>query len=270
MMAVDSPETIDLAGQRAELERVLGSRGFARAPTLANLLSYLCEKFFVGEANQIKEYSIGVEVFRRGPSFDQDADSIVRVEANRLRKRLTDYYQGEGAHNPLQITIPVGQYVPKFEPTSAPGAALSAAAQIQPAPAAPDRLHRFLAFTKRRWPWLAATLLVLLVAFAVGWRSIHQPKSAQQNPEATPFASLPPEPSFGPPGGEEIRILAGASRSFVDHADKLWSADAFFTGGTAVKSGLPLARTVMTRLPSPPAPVDSGPKTVSAKWRRSS
>ncbi|MGA2570557.1 MAG: hypothetical protein ABSF23_08570, partial [Terracidiphilus sp.] len=65
MMAVESPGTIDLAGRRAELKRVLESRGFARAPTLASLLNYLCERLFAGEANQIKEYSIGVEVFRR-------------------------------------------------------------------------------------------------------------------------------------------------------------------------------------------------------------
>ena len=107
-MTVESLETIELAEQRAELKTVLESKGFARAPALANLLSYLCEKLFAGEANQIKEYSIAVEVFRRGDSFDQDSDSIVRVEANRLRRRLTEYYQGEGARKPLQISIPRG------------------------------------------------------------------------------------------------------------------------------------------------------------------
>jgi hypothetical protein len=70
---------------------------------------------FAGEASQIKEYSVGVEVFHRGASFDQDADSIVRVEANRLRKRLAEYYAGEGASHRLHITIPLGQYVPEFE-----------------------------------------------------------------------------------------------------------------------------------------------------------
>ncbi len=43
---------------------------------------------------------------------------------------------------------------------------------------------------------------------------------------------------MGPPTGEEIRILAGSSRSFVDHAGKLWNADAWFAGGTAVKSSV--------------------------------
>ncbi len=114
-MAIGSPESIDLEAQRAELEAVLRSEPFTRAPTLANLLSYLCEKLFAGEAYQIKEYSVGIEVFHRGSSFDQDSDSIVRVEANRLRKRLAAYYAGDGASHRIRITIPLGQYVPEFK-----------------------------------------------------------------------------------------------------------------------------------------------------------
>ena len=110
---LEAPESTDLEAQRAELEAVLHSEHFTRAPTLAHLLSYLCERLFAGEASQIKEYSVGVEVFHRGSSFDQDSDSIVRVEANRLRKRLAAYYAGEGASHRLHITIPLGQYVPR-------------------------------------------------------------------------------------------------------------------------------------------------------------
>src|SRR5271163_3927135 len=118
-MTVASPESVELEEQRAELNAVLDSKEFTRAPMLAHLLSCLCEKQFAGEADRIKEYSIGVEVFRRGASFDQDSDSIVRVEANRLRKRLAEYYAGGGKSHRLQITIPVGQYVPRFESASA-------------------------------------------------------------------------------------------------------------------------------------------------------
>ena len=115
-MAAASPQSVELDEQRAELKSVLESTHFLRAPKLAQLLSYLCERLFAGEAGKIKEYSIGVEVFGRGERFDQNSDSIVRVEANRLRKRLAEYYSGEGATHRLQITIPVGQYVPEFEP----------------------------------------------------------------------------------------------------------------------------------------------------------
>ena len=130
-MAIEGPEPTDLEAQRAELEAVLHSEHFTRAPTLAHLLSYLCEKLFAGEAHQIKEYSVGVEVFHRGSSFDQDSDSIVRVEANRLRKRLAAYYAGEGASHRLQITIPLGQYVPEFK-SAAPRQAESSRRQLIP------------------------------------------------------------------------------------------------------------------------------------------
>ena len=117
MAAVGHAGPMDVEAWREELRSVLESRSFRQAPTLSHLLRYLCEKLFAGESSQIKEYSIGVEMFRRGDSFDQETDSIVRVEVNRLRKRLADYYAGEGASHKLQIVIPVGQYVPSFVST---------------------------------------------------------------------------------------------------------------------------------------------------------
>ena len=136
-MTIESPEPIDLEAQRAELETVLRSEQFARAPMLARLLTYLCEKLFAGEAGQIKEYTVGVDVFRREPSFDQNSDSIVRVEANRLRKRLDAYYAEAGASNWLRITIPLGQYVPEFVlavPQTGEGSRLLPVRQRQPSP----------------------------------------------------------------------------------------------------------------------------------------
>jgi hypothetical protein len=235
-MALESPETIEVAEQRAELERVLESKSFVRAPTLSNLLNYLCEKSFAGETAQIKEYSIGIEVFRRGESFDQDSDSIVRVEANRLRKRLAEYYNGEGSANRLQISIPLGQYVPKFERNSSPGNADLGAVQIaQPVAGAASQPAQSPFVVRYGW-WIGALCGVLLVALAIAWYFSRQPKPAPAIAEGTPAAGPSSDFLLGPPGGEEVRILAGAGRSFVDHADKLWSADNFFTGGTAVKS----------------------------------
>ncbi len=227
-MAIAGPETVDLKAQRAELETVLQSKYFTRAPTLANLLSYLCERRFAGEANQIKEYSVGVEVFHRGPSFDQDSDSIVRVEANRLRKRLAEYYAGDGASHPLRITIPLGQYVPEFEPV--------APAQIQSQPAAAAPPASAWSGTGRHARLLGAALALVLLIPAFVWLTLRMQKQA---PSASNQSSaLTEEAKVGPPTGEEIRILAGSNRSFVDHAGKLWNADAWFAGGTAVKSSV--------------------------------
>src|SRR5947207_13959707 len=102
--------------ERSELQSVLASGIFDRAPSLAQLLTYVCSKYFEGESEQIKEYSIGVEALGRGAEFDPKRDSIVRVEAHRLRKRLRDYYCKEGIGHAVHIVIPPGHYTPKFLP----------------------------------------------------------------------------------------------------------------------------------------------------------
>src|SRR2546426_4394171 len=99
---------------KAEVDAVLRSTVFVRSPRLAHLLKYLCSKYFAGESDQIKEYHIAVEVLERPESFDPAQDAIARVEVHRLRKRLREYYEGEGIDHPLRIVIPIGQYAPAF------------------------------------------------------------------------------------------------------------------------------------------------------------
>ena len=100
---------------RAQLERVLGSDLFATAGRHSRLLRYLVERTLSGEGDQLKEYVLGTEVFDRPDSYDPRLDSIVRVEARRLRSRLEDYYRGAGAADPVLIDIPRGTYMPVFE-----------------------------------------------------------------------------------------------------------------------------------------------------------
>lgn len=231
-MTLVATESIELQAQRAELQAVLRSRHFTRAPKLASLLSYLCEKAFADEANQIKEYSIGLEVFHRGASFDQDSDSIVRVEANRLRRRLAEYYAEEGSFHSLRITIPLGQYVPRFEPR-VEQAAENKPLSVDSATSPPQVVRIF----GRQW-WLITVLALLILALGGAWihfRQLRQPRALVRESEP---AVMPAESQFGPPAGQEVRILAGAGRSFVDHAGKLWNADRGYSGGTAVKSAV--------------------------------
>src|ERR1700727_104059 len=106
--------TADFVQEKNELQSVLDSGIFNRAPNLAHVLTYVCEKYFEGAAEQIKEYNIAIEALGRPPDFDQKRDSIVRVEAHRLRKRLREYYENEGAEHACQIEIPPGKYAPHF------------------------------------------------------------------------------------------------------------------------------------------------------------
>ena len=217
--------------ERAELQAVLHSPVFGRSPALSHLLSYLCEKTFAGETDQIKEYSVAVDVFDRQDSFDQDTDSIVRVQANRLRKRLGEYYAGEGAGHAIHICIPVGQYVPTFQRVVAPEQAPTNGEPEPPVKtgaASGSKLRPFLLMSA------AALLLCGLVvaAFLVGRR--HKPQ-----PIAAPSYSQPvAEPPVGLPVGEEVHILAGSTRKYVDHAGKLWDPDTYFSGGNAIQSSV--------------------------------
>src|ERR1700683_3277137 len=96
--------------ERSEVGALIASGIFNRAPNLVNILTYICAKYFEGSAEDIKEYNIAVEALDRPADFDQRRDSIVRVEAHRLRKRLREYYENEGAGHLVQIEIPSGQY----------------------------------------------------------------------------------------------------------------------------------------------------------------
>src|SRR5580704_6107609 len=108
------PALGSLTEERMEVEAVLRSGIFDRAPGLEQLFIYITSKFLEGSADDIKEYNIAVEAFGRGADFDQSRDSIVRVQAHRLRERLAEYYLSEGRSHLVQIEIPNGRYTPKF------------------------------------------------------------------------------------------------------------------------------------------------------------
>jgi adenylate cyclase len=113
---------------RAELDRVLASKGFATAGRLSKLLRYVVEKTLAGETNQLKEYAVGVEVFERDETYDPRLDSIVRVEAGRLRTKLDEYYNDNGHSSPIRITLPRGGYAAVFAAAPSPAAPVVATA----------------------------------------------------------------------------------------------------------------------------------------------
>ena len=217
---------------RSELATVLASKYFTRAPKLARLLAYVCEKYFAGEANQIKEYSIAVEVFDRSASFDQDSDSIVRVEANRLRRQLAEYYAQEGAPNRLHIEIPVGQYVPEFV-LRAENPVGDESIPTMPPTEDNGKIVRNKKF-RLQAVWIAGVCTVLALGFAATLLWLHHDRQPAPASNVQPGEII--EAQIGPPVGEDIRILSGSSRSFVDHSGKMWNADTWFEGGEATKS----------------------------------
>jgi TolB-like protein len=98
---------------RAELDAVLGSKVFAHSARLGRFLKFGVESALTGRTD-VNEYSIGVEVFGRDTSFDPRIDPIVRVDARRLRTKLREYYDGDGARDFIEICLPLRTYVPVF------------------------------------------------------------------------------------------------------------------------------------------------------------
>ncbi|WP_108852619.1 hypothetical protein [Albidovulum aquaemixtae] len=110
-----------------QLDRILASSQFAGTTRLNRFLRYLVEQSLAGNAAELKGYAIGVDVFDRPEDFDPAIDTIVRVQAGKLRMRLDLYYAQEGVDDPLRIVIPKGSYSPHFEVAFDPEAADEAA-----------------------------------------------------------------------------------------------------------------------------------------------
>lgn len=99
---------------RAELARILASSSLSLSHRHRNFLSFVVEETIAGRADGIKAYTIAVFALGRGDNFDPQRDSIVRIEAGRLRRELERYYLTEGGRSSLRIEIPKGGYVPQF------------------------------------------------------------------------------------------------------------------------------------------------------------
>jgi len=99
---------------RLELDRILNSPGFRNAPRAQEFLRYVVSHALQGDLDGLKERSIGIEIFERAPDYDTGADSIVRVKASELRKRLAQFYLENGQESKVQIVLSSGSYVPEF------------------------------------------------------------------------------------------------------------------------------------------------------------
>ncbi len=213
--------------EKAELEAVFASGIFSRAPGLAQMLSYVCKKYFDGESSQVKEYNIAVEALGRPADFDQKRDSIVRVEAHRLRKRLSEYYERQGASHRIRIVLPSGQYVPQFLAVEPPEPAEIERTEIVAVSADQVVLANTDALARTPFRKALPLLVGLIVAGAIAYVATRTP--LRPAVAAAPPASFPVIPF---PEGKEIRILSGATQGpLTDQLGRTWEADRCFTGG---------------------------------------
>jgi hypothetical protein len=247
---VASPSISPGQEERAEMEAVLHSGLFARAPNLESFFRYICEHHFNGRSEQLKEYNIAVEALGRSPQFDQKKDSIVRVEAHRLRKRLSEYYAGEAADHTIQIMIPRGSYAPQFLFARKPSSESAPTGRDEQAPVHTQELVPALMnpepFVEPHVPsqssspwlgrsfwarlvWMILSVAILLTFLGLAKRQFHLGANAE----------LQPRKEVGSPAGQavstEFRILAGYSgHPIMDGQGREWRQDAYYSGGRSM------------------------------------
>jgi TolB-like protein len=157
---------------RRQLDRLLASAVFANAGRMSRFLKFVVEQTLAGEGERLKEYVIGVEVFDRDASYDPRLDSIVRVEAARLRSKLAEYYAGEGRGDAVVLSLPKGGYAPfitiEQKPAVVNGSQRANGANpltaVQPEPGPPRSQAR-----RRRWVLGALLAVGAAIAAAVIW-----------------------------------------------------------------------------------------------------
>ena len=163
----------------AQLELVLAHTLFFQSKRYPVLLRFVVEQTLQGNADQVKERSIGIEVFGRPPGYDANSDPIVRITAGEIRKRLAQYYYDPSHAQELRIELPTGSYVPIFqrwraapaipvEPDPVPVTALPTPSEPVPAPI-PDAPQILQVTRHNSHP--VVTVLLVLVTLALGTAS---------------------------------------------------------------------------------------------------
>jgi hypothetical protein len=201
-----------------------------------------------GRTESIKEYNIAVEALGRSADFDPKKDSIVRVEAHRLRKRLVEYYQTLGAEDPIEILLPPGTYIPVFHrrafasPPPVPAIEPSAAEAIAEPPAiesSPIEQPSTPSSGGRTAYLIAAA--VAIVAGLFGWSQFHAATPAQPRPALNLAGPVNAPANTGKP----LRISVGdRSTELADRNGNLWRTDGFVEGGNVISaSPRPIRRT---------------------------
>ncbi len=174
-IAALSPEAI-----REQLGRILASEGFANSDRISRFLRFAVEAGLRGEADQIKEYLVGREVFDRDDNYDPRLDPIVRVEARRLRTKLDEYYAGPGREDAIRIAFRKGSYAPLIGPAGSSAVPSVAAAVPRWAPAAVLFLIAAVAAYSYFWRDRPGDRIAVIPAHLLGWNS-SEPNPVEEN-----------------------------------------------------------------------------------------
>jgi len=178
---------VEKAAIEEQVERLLQNPHFSHSRRFPMFLRFVVRHTLAGQADAVKERTLGIEIFGRSADYDTASDPIVRVTAAEIRKRIAQYYQEPGHEVEIRVSLPAGSYVPQFHwpqtaitPTGAESAIAlpEVLAPIATADSIPHRPHRRKKYFNYLWKISAALVLVLGVALGGFWWSRSAQRSA--------------------------------------------------------------------------------------------
>ena len=156
-----------------QLERLLDNPHFSHSKRFPSFLRFIIQEELEGRGDQLKERTLGIEVFGRHAGYDTTSDPIVRVTAAEIRKRIAQYYQDSDSPDELRISLPPGSYIPHFEWPQSTTSPLSSTTPVvlnefTSSPHAPEVITHVSAAhapaRSRAWWWVLASLLLIAAA----------------------------------------------------------------------------------------------------------
>jgi len=182
-----------------EIERLINSHTLHGSESLCRLLRYLADQAVKHPGVSLKEYQIATEVFGRPSDFDPHLDSLVRVQAGRLRSKLAEYYASEGTDDAIVVELPKGTYALAFHSASASPGGIAKDSRQSPAPGT-DVTRLTSSRTVGVLSVLLALALMSLIALLVGRILPGRSADVQEGPPAAfkvfwrPFVAGPDAP----------------------------------------------------------------------------
>jgi hypothetical protein len=162
---------VSVEAARAQIERLLTSDTLRSAEALRRLLRFLAEKTFSGEADGLKEYSVGLDALGKPPTYDPRTDSGVRLQASRLRQKLDEYYRGEGKNDAVIVELPKSKFkvawhaaTPSVPAAAEPVAVPETSVSVTSTPPFSGSLK-----TWRRFALGTASALLVLISIDAWW-----------------------------------------------------------------------------------------------------
>jgi tetratricopeptide (TPR) repeat protein len=160
-------DIISAAEIRTELEKVLASAELVRCPQLQRFLNFVVEEELGGRGDQLKEYVLAVGVFGRPADFDPRLDSLVRVEARRLRAALQRYYAANGRHDPIIIELQKGAYLPSFHRVSLSEGPQAVSSSLGKEGENSQSVRTRAPASRKAWRWRVSVVAVIAAALGI-------------------------------------------------------------------------------------------------------